>query len=74
MSDKDEIEWEGVVKDFSRDIFRVEVIHGESSHIVNCKPSGKMRINSIKIVPGDYVKIKVTPYDLTQGRIIYRGR
>lgn len=72
-AEKDKIELEGVVVDFSKDIFRVEVtMSGEKKHIVSCKPSGKMRMNSIKIVPGDRVHIECTPYDLTKGRIVYR--
>ena len=72
MADSDKIEFEGVVIDFSKDLFKVEVTSGTSKHVVTCKPSGKMRINSIKIVPGDKVHIEVSPYDLTRGRIVYR--
>lgn len=74
MSESDKIELEGVVVDYSKDIFRVEVASGEARQIVTCKPSGKMRQNSIKIVPGDRVHIEVSPYDLTRGRIVYRVR
>ena len=74
MSDADSIELEGVVISFSRDIFIVEIAQGDKTHTVQCKPSGKMRQHSIKIVPGDQVKIEVSPYDLTKGRIIYRSR
>lgn len=72
MSEADKIEFEGVVIDFSKDLFKVEVETGNNKHVVTCKPSGKMRINSIKIVPGDKVHIEVSPYDLTRGRIVYR--
>lgn len=74
MADSDKIELDGVVSEFSHDIFKVQVNHGDKTHFVSCKPSGKMRQNSIKIVPGDHVKIEVSPYDLNKGRIIYRNR
>lgn len=74
MSESDKIELEGVVVDFSKDLFRVEIESGDNKHIVICKPSGKMRLNSIKIVPGDKVHIEVSPYDLTRGRIVFRTK
>lgn len=49
--------------------FRVEL---ENGHIVIAHLSGKMRLNSIRIIPGDQVKVQMTPYDLTKGRIVYR--
>jgi translation initiation factor IF-1 len=74
MADNDNVELQGTVIDFSRDLFKVEVVMGDAAHIVMCKPSGKMRMNSIKIVPGDLVQIKVSPHDLTKGRIVYRSK
>jgi translation initiation factor IF-1 len=66
------IELEGVVKEvLPNTLFRVEVA-GE--HEVLCHLSGKMRIHFIKILPGDRVKVEVTPYDKTKGRITYRVR
>ncbi|HSA83662.1 MAG TPA: translation initiation factor IF-1 [Patescibacteria group bacterium] len=50
-------------------LFRVEL---EDGTIVLCHLSGKMRMNFIKILPGDRVKIEMTPYDLTKGRITFR--
>lgn len=66
------IEIDGVVKEvLPNTLFRVEV---EGGHEVLCHLSGKMRIHFIKILPGDKVKIEVTPYDKTKGRITYRLR
>ena len=50
-------------------MFRVEL---ESKHVVLAHISGKMRKNFIRILPGDKVKVELTPYDLTRGRITYR--
>jgi translation initiation factor IF-1 len=49
--------------------FRVEL---ENKHIVLAHVSGKMRMNFIKILPGDRVTVELSPYDLTKGRIVYR--
>lgn len=45
-----------------------------SDHSILCHLSGKMRINYIRILPGDYVTVELTPYDLTKGRIVYRHK
>ncbi len=50
-------------------MFRVKL---ESGHEVLAHISGKMRINFIRILPGDRVKVELSPYDLTRGRIVYR--
>ena len=50
--------------------FRVEL---ENGHEVLAHVSGKMRMNFIKIVPGDKVQVELSPYDLSRGRITYRG-
>ncbi len=50
-------------------MFRVEL---ENGHIITAHISGKMRMNYIKILPGDKVKVEISPYDLTKGRISYR--
>lgn len=72
MAHQGSIEIEGVVKEvLPNTLFRVEV---EGGHEVLCHLSGKMRIHFIKILPGDRVKIEVTPYDKTKGRITYRMR
>ncbi len=51
--------------------FRVQLQNG---HIVTAHISGKMRKNYIRILTGDSVTVEMTPYDLTKGRIVYRGR
>ncbi|OEL57679.1 translation initiation factor IF-1 [Escherichia coli] len=52
-------------------MFRVEL---KNKHIVLAHLSGKMRKHFIKIVPGDKVKVELSPYDLTKGRIVYREK
>lgn len=73
MADKEEtIEVEGVVREsLPNTMFRVEIQNG---HVILAHLSGKMRKNYIRIVPGDRVKIELSPYDLTRGRIIFRER
>ena len=51
-------------------IFRVEL---ENGHLVIAHVSGKMRMHFIRILPGDPVTVELSPYDLTKGRIVYRG-
>ena len=71
MAKKDgAIEVEGrVVEPLPNAMFRVEL---ENGHKVLAHISGKMRMNFIKILPGDKVTVELSPYDLTRGRIIYR--
>ena len=71
MAKKDgAIEVEGrVVEPLPNAMFRVEL---ENSHKVLAHISGKMRMNYIRILPGDKVQVELTPYDLTRGRIVYR--
>ncbi len=72
MAKDDEIEIDGVVKEsLPNTMFRVELKNG---HVILTHLSGKMRKNNIKIVPGDRVKVSLSAYDLTKGRIIYRER
>ena len=72
MSKEDVIQVEGtVVEPLPNAMFRVEL---ESGHKVLAHISGKMRKHYIRIVPGDKVKVALSPYDLTRGRIIYRER
>lgn len=47
---------------------------GFENHEINAHISGKMRLNYIKILPGDHVVVELTPFDLSKGRIVYRGR
>lgn len=64
------IETEGVVTEaLANATFRVEL---ENGHKVLAHVSGKMRMNFIRILPGDKVKLELSPYDLTRGRITYR--
>jgi translation initiation factor IF-1 len=64
------IEQDGtIIEALSNAMFRVEL---ENGHIVTAHISGKMRMNYIKILPGDKVKLEISPYDLTKGRITYR--
>lgn len=45
----------------------------EDGHVILGHLSGKMRLNKIRLLPGDKVKVEMTPYDLTKGRVVYRG-
>ncbi len=70
MSKQDVIEVEGkVLEALPNAMFKVEV---ENGHVVLAHVSGKIRMNFIRILPGDKVTIELTPYDLTRGRITYR--
>lgn len=70
MSKEDVIEVEGtVVEALPNAMFQVEL---ENGHIVLAHVSGKMRMNFIRIHPGDKVTMELTPYDLNRGRITYR--
>ena len=54
--------------------FRVQIEVGGEEHEIIAYLSGKMRMHYIKILEGDYVRVEMTPYDLTQGRIVYREK
>ena len=70
MSKDDVIEMEGVVVEtFPNAVFQVELSNG---HKVLAHISGKLRMNYIRILPGDKVAVEMSPYDLTRGRITYR--
>jgi translation initiation factor IF-1 len=72
MSKEDLIEMEGVVSDsLPNAMFRVELDNGFNvlTHL-----AGKLKKNYIKVLPGDRVKVELTPYDLTKGRITFRLR
>jgi translation initiation factor IF-1 len=72
MPKEDAIQMEGeVVETLPNTTFRVKLKNG---HIVTAHISGKMRKNYIRILTGDQVTVEMTPYDLSKGRIIYRGR
>ncbi len=72
MAKKDVIELEGVIlESLPNAMFRVEL---ENGHVVLGHISGKMRMNYIKILPGDKVIVQVSPYDLSRGRIVYRKK
>ena len=60
-----------VIETLPNTTFRVEIDNGA---VLLCYMAGKMRKYRIRILPGDLVKLEISPYDLTQGRIVYRGR
>ena len=71
MAKEEPIRVEAVVKEaLPNATFRVEL---ENGHIVLAHVSGKMRMNFIRILPGDKVVVELSPYDLSRGRIIYRS-
>ncbi|MDP6117252.1 MAG: translation initiation factor IF-1 [Planctomycetota bacterium] len=71
MAKEEAIKIEGIVKESLPNAkFKVEM---EGGHMVLAHVSGKMRMHFIKILPGDKVTVEVSPYDLTKGRITYRG-
>ncbi len=70
MSKEELIETEGkIIETLPNAMFRVEL---ENGHVVLAHVSGKMRMNFIRILPGDRVKLELSPYDLTRGRITFR--
>lgn len=71
MTDRDRLEFEGVVTDSNKGQFKVQVADNYS---VLCTLSGKIRTNSVRILLGDRVKIEVSEYDTSRGRIVYRIR
>lgn len=72
MSKADVIEIEGlVVEKLPNAMFKVEL---ENGHIVLAHISGKLRMNFIKILPGDKVTLEMSPYDLSKGRIVWRDK
>ena len=72
MAKEESIELEGkVVESLPNAMFRVELPNG---HKILAHISGKMRMNYIRILPGDKVTVQMSPYDLTRGRITYRSK
>ena len=72
MSKDDVIETEGVVREaLPNAMFKVELSNG---HLITAHISGKLRQHYIKIIEGDSVKLEMSPYDLTKGRITWRSK
>ncbi len=72
MSKEDVISTQGkVIELLTGGKFKVQL---ENGHIVEAHVSGKMRVNNIRILPGDTVTIELSPYDLTHGRITYNNK
>ncbi len=72
MPKSDCLETEGVVTEVLKNAtFKVQLTNG---HIITAYISGKLRMNYIKILAGDSVKVEMSPYDLTKGRITWRGK
>ncbi|MBR6338223.1 MAG: translation initiation factor IF-1 [Ruminococcus sp.] len=72
MSKEDVIEVEGTVQEaLPNATFKVELANG---HIILAHVSGKLRMNYIRIVPGDKVTVEMSPYDLSKGRITWRAK
>ena len=72
MAKEEPIRVEGIVREtLPNAMFRVEI---EGGHLVLAHVCGRMRMNYIKILPGDTVVLELSPYDLTRGRIIYRKK
>ncbi|MCA6071035.1 MAG: translation initiation factor IF-1 [Endomicrobium sp.] len=73
MSKEEKIIVDGkILESLPNAVFRVEIIEG--GHIILAHICGKMRMHYIKILPGDKVKVELSPYDLTRGRITYREK
>ena len=72
MSKQDVIEIEGIVREALPNAqFKVELSNG---HVILAHISGKLRMNFIRILPGDKVTVEMSPYDLTKGRITWRAK
>ena len=71
MSKQDLLEFKGKVTDLLPNaMFRVQL---ENGHVVTAHTAGKLRKNRIRVLQGDNVTVEMTPYDITKGRIIFRG-
>ena len=72
MAKDDVIKVEGIVRELlPNTMFKVEI---QGGHTVNAHISGKMRMNFIRILPGDNVTMEMSPYDLSKGRIVFRKK
>jgi translation initiation factor IF-1 len=70
MARQSSIQQDGIIKEsLSNAMFRVEL---ENGHVITAHISGKMRMHYIRLLPGDKVKLEISPYDLTKGRITFR--
>ncbi len=70
MAKQDVIKQDGIIEEaLSNAMFRVQL---ENGHVIVATISGKMRMNYIRILPGDKVAVEMSPYDLSRGRITYR--
>lgn len=67
---RDRIEIVGIIVDHAHDIFRIKV--EGATDTVKAKLSGKMRLNKVSLGLGDVVRVELSPYDMTNGRIVYR--
>ncbi|MBR1891077.1 MAG: translation initiation factor IF-1 [Clostridia bacterium] len=75
MSKNDVIEAEGVVVEaLPNATFKVKLSNVSNEYVITAYISGKLRMNFIKIIPGDTVKLEMSPYDLTKGRIVWRSK
>ena len=75
MAKRDAIEVEGTVTEsLPNAVFRVEIDAPDGKHLVLAHLSGKVKMNFVRIVPGDRVRVELSPYDLTKGRITWRNR
>lgn len=68
---KFELDWE-VIELLPAGFIKVVLSEDYGSTEVRCKRSGKMSKNRVSVIPGDWVKVEISPYDMTQGRITYR--
>jgi translation initiation factor IF-1 len=69
--ERDRLEFDGVVVDTNSGVFKIKV---SENHIVTCTLSGKIRVNSVRILLGDKVTIEVSQYSPDKGRIVYRHK
>ena len=75
MAKRDAIEVEGTVTEsLPNAVFRVEIDAPDGKHLVLAHLWGKVKMNFVRIVPGDRVRVELSPYDLTKGRITWRNR
>ena len=73
-AERDALEFTGVVREVRRGCYVVDVVAGALRREVQCSLGGKLREHHIRVIPGDEVTIEVSPYDLSRGRISFRGR
>ena len=71
MPKEDCLEIEGVVTDIFKDDIKIKLING---HVITGYLAGKLRINNIRVMIGDKVRVEMSPYDLTKGRIVWRDK